>query len=62
MVLFVAAGAFAGATVQPYLVDRATVDTKLDIARTAANAITTLWTYTPTIWTSSPTGRRSTLR
>ncbi|HNA49887.1 MAG TPA: Mce protein [Mycobacterium sp.] len=47
VVLFVAAGAFAGATVQPYLADRATVDTKLDIARTAANAITTLWTYTP---------------
>lgn len=45
--LFVASGAFAGATVQPYLVDRATVDTKLDIARTAAEAITTLWTYTP---------------
>jgi Mce-associated membrane protein len=45
--LFVAAGAFAGATVQPYLVDRATVDTKLNIARTAAEAITTLWTYTP---------------
>lgn len=47
VVLFVAAGAFAGATVQPYLMDRAAVDTKLDIARTAANAITTLWTYTP---------------
>jgi Mce-associated membrane protein len=46
-VLFVGAGAFAGATVQPYLVDRALVATKLDIARTAANAITTLWTYTP---------------
>jgi Mce-associated membrane protein len=45
--LFVAAGAFAGATVQPYLVDRAAVDTKLNIARTAAEAITTLWTYTP---------------
>lgn len=45
--LFVAAGAFAGATMQPYLMDRATVDTKLDIARTAAEAITTLWTYTP---------------
>ncbi len=29
------------------LADRALVDTKLDIARTAANAITTLWTYTP---------------
>ncbi len=47
VVAFVAAGAFAGATVQPYLADRAMVDTKLDIARTAASAITTLWTYTP---------------
>jgi Mce-associated membrane protein len=46
-VLFVAAGAFAGATVQPHLMDRAAVATKLDIARTAADAITTLWTYTP---------------
>jgi Mce-associated membrane protein len=45
--LFVAAGAFAGATVQPYLVDRTTVDTKLEIARTAAEAIKTLWTYSP---------------
>ena len=46
-VLFVAAAGFAGAMVQPYLADRALVNTKLDIARTAANAITTLWTYTP---------------
>jgi Mce-associated membrane protein len=46
-VVFVGAAAFAGATVQPYLADRALVHTKLDIARTAANAITTLWTYTP---------------
>jgi Mce-associated membrane protein len=46
-VLFVAAGAFAGATLQPYLADRADVDIKLNVARTAANAITTLWTYTP---------------
>jgi Mce-associated membrane protein len=46
-VLFVGAGAFAGATVQPYLNDRAIVATKLNVARTAANAITTLWTYTP---------------
>nr|WP_246224449.1 Mce protein [Mycolicibacterium anyangense] len=45
--LFVGAGAFAGAAVQPYLADRAAVATKLDIARTAAEAITTLWTYTP---------------
>jgi Mce-associated membrane protein len=45
--LFVGAGAFAGATVQPYVKDRATVETKLRVARTAANAITTLWTYSP---------------
>ena len=45
--LFVGSAAFAGATVQPYLTDRATVATKLRVARTAANAITTLWTYTP---------------
>ena len=32
---------------QPYLVERATVDTKIDVARTAASAISTLWTYTP---------------
>jgi Mce-associated membrane protein len=46
-VLFVGAGAFAGAMMQPYLADRATVATKLTVARTAANAITTLWSYTP---------------
>ncbi|WUI24282.1 Mce protein [Mycobacterium sp. NBC_00419] len=45
--LFVAGGAFAGAAVQPYLADRAAVATKLDIAKTSAEAITTLWTYTP---------------
>jgi Mce-associated membrane protein len=45
--LFVAAAAFAGATIQPYLADRAAVQTKFSIAETAANAITTLWTYTP---------------
>jgi Mce-associated membrane protein len=45
--LFVGSAAFAGATVQPYLVDQATVATKLKIARTAADAITTLWSYTP---------------
>jgi Mce-associated membrane protein len=46
-VVFVGAAAFAGATLQPYLADRALVHTKLDVARTAANAITTLWSYTP---------------
>ncbi|MBV8927837.1 MAG: Mce protein [Mycobacteriaceae bacterium] len=53
-VLFVAAGAFAGAMLQPYLSDRALVDTKLEVARTAANAITTLWTYTPDNMDSLP--------
>ncbi|MGA8545783.1 MAG: mammalian cell entry protein [Mycobacterium sp.] len=46
-VLFVGSAAFAGATLQPYVKDQATVATKLRIARTAANAITTLWTYNP---------------
>ena len=46
-VLFVAAGAFAGAMLQPYLSDRAVAQTKLTIARTATDAITTLFTYTP---------------
>jgi Mce-associated membrane protein len=45
--LFVGSAAFAGATMQPYLTDRATVAIKLNVARTAADAITTLWTYTP---------------
>jgi Mce-associated membrane protein len=53
-VVFVGAAAFAGATLQPYLADRALVHTKLDIARTAANAITTLWTYTPDSMESLP--------
>lgn len=44
---FVASGAFAGAAVQPYLMERALVTTKLKIARTAADAINTLWSYTP---------------
>jgi Mce-associated membrane protein len=46
-VLFIGSAAFAGATLQPYLSDRAVVATKLKVARTAANAITALWTYTP---------------
>jgi Mce-associated membrane protein len=46
-VLFVGSAAFAGAMVQPYLADRATSETKLKVARTAAEAVTTLWTYTP---------------
>jgi Mce-associated membrane protein len=46
--LFVASGAFAGATAQAYLKDRAAVALKEKVARTAAEAITTLWSYTPT--------------
>ncbi|MCW2624301.1 mammalian cell entry protein [Mycobacterium sp.] len=53
-VVFVGAAAFAGATLQSYLADRALVHTKLDIARTAASAITTLWTYTPDNMDSLP--------
>ncbi len=44
---FVMACAFAGGAAQPYLADRAMASTKLTIARTAVDAITTLWTYTP---------------
>ncbi|PRC44972.1 mammalian cell entry protein [Mycobacterium sp. ITM-2017-0098] len=45
--VFVGASAFAAAMVQPYLSERALVETKLNIARTATDAITTLWSYTP---------------
>ncbi|KLO27296.1 mammalian cell entry protein [Mycolicibacter heraklionensis] len=51
---FVGAAAFAGAAAQPYLIDRAEVATKLDIARTAARAIHTLWNYTPDNMDSLP--------
>ncbi|WP_029112410.1 hypothetical protein [Mycobacterium sp. URHB0044] len=53
-VLFVGAAAFAGATLQPYLADRAEVHTKFEVAETAATAITTLWTYTPEDMDSLP--------
>nr|WP_246231206.1 mammalian cell entry protein [Mycolicibacterium sediminis] len=46
-VVFVGAASFAGATLQPYLADRAEVHTKFEIAEISADAITTLWTYTP---------------
>lgn len=45
--LFVGSAAFAAAMVQPYLAERATVDVKYQVARSAVNAITTLWSYTP---------------
>lgn len=46
-VAFVSAAGYAGAAVQPYLMHRALVETKYTVARTATDAITTLWTYTP---------------
>jgi Mce-associated membrane protein len=46
-VSFVGAAAFAGAEVQPYLTDRATVATKQRVAEAAYRAITALWSYTP---------------
>ena len=46
-VLFVAGVAFVAAMAQPVIANRALVQTKLDIARTAQSAITTLWSYTP---------------
>ncbi|WKG03720.1 mammalian cell entry protein [Mycolicibacterium sp. HK-90] len=45
--VFVLAGAFGGAMLQPYLADRSLVATKLQVAQTSADAITTLWTYNP---------------
>lgn len=45
--LFVGSAAFAGAMVQPYLADRAMAATKVEVVRTAVDAITALWTYTP---------------
>ncbi|WP_418003996.1 mammalian cell entry protein [Mycobacterium sp. PDNC021] len=45
--LFVGATAFAGAAVQPYLADRALVQNKFEVAKTAAAAVTTLWSYSP---------------
>ncbi len=45
--LFIGSVAFTGAVLQPHLADRAAVSARVAVARTAAAAITTLWTYTP---------------
>lgn len=45
--LFIGCAAFAGAALQPYLADRAQNAARIEVARTAAAAVTTLWTYTP---------------
>jgi Mce-associated membrane protein len=43
----VGAAAFAGAALQPYLVDRADSANRDEIERTATAMVTALWTYTP---------------
>jgi Mce-associated membrane protein len=45
--LFVGSAAFGGSMLYSVIADRAAATTKLEVARTAASAITTLWTYTP---------------
>lgn len=45
--VFIGAGAFIGAMLQPYLSERADVQTKVTVARVASSAVATLWTYTP---------------
>lgn len=52
--LFVGSAAFAGAAVQPYLADRAEVEAKLQLVRTAKNAVDALWNYTPETMESLP--------
>lgn len=45
--LFIGSAAVAGAALQPHLADQAAAATRIEVARTAAAAITALWTYTP---------------
>lgn len=45
--LFVVFSGYAGMMANSYFSDRAAVKKKIDIAKTAAGAITTLWTYSP---------------
>lgn len=46
-IVFVGAVAFAGATVHTYMTNKAAAAARLEVARTAVSAVTTLWTYTP---------------
>ncbi len=46
-VVFVGSVTFAGAALHTYLADCAVASTRTDVARAAAAAVTTLWTYTP---------------
>ncbi len=45
--LFVIATAAFAAALQPYLADRAAAANRIEVARTAAAAVTALWTYSP---------------
>ncbi|BDX33762.1 hypothetical protein TUM20985_43090 [Mycobacterium antarcticum] len=45
--VFVGSMTYAGAAVHTYLADRAAASARTDVARTAVDAVTTLWTYTP---------------
>ena len=60
-VLFVAAGAFGGAMLQPYLTDRAVAETKLAIARPPRMPSPHSSRTRLTTWTSCRRGRRNNL-
>lgn len=45
--VFVGSTAFAGAALHASLTDRALASARTDVARTAVDAVTTLWTYSP---------------
>ncbi|MEZ0053428.1 Mce-associated membrane protein [Mycobacterium sp. MAA66] len=45
--LFVGATAFGGAALQPYLADQVLTHNKFEVAKTAATAVSTLFSYTP---------------
>lgn len=47
LAICIAAGVFAGTSLQHYLADRAAADAKRAIVQTATDAVTTLWSYTP---------------
>jgi Mce-associated membrane protein len=46
-VVFVGSVTFAGAALHTYMADRAAASTRINVARAAVAAVTTLWTYTP---------------
>ncbi len=46
-IIFVGCAGFAGTALHSYLADRAEFATRTEVARSAAGAITALWTYAP---------------